>query len=108
MINEIEQIAHEMIRLNSQVYDAILSEKDLNILENALINIEYIQNNINNLLHETSLISATNTNESIQIVTKIHQLLTELGTTVEIIHELSSKFVCNYRYEWNLIKTNQA
>jgi phosphonate transport system ATP-binding protein len=30
MINEIEQISHAMITLNSQVYGAILSEKDLN------------------------------------------------------------------------------
>lgn len=41
MINEIEQISHAMIILNSQVYGAILSEKDLNLLEKDLIKINF-------------------------------------------------------------------
>ena len=108
MIKEIEQIARAMLTLNSQVYGAILSEKDLKTLEKALIKIKSSQDNINNLLHEASLISITNTNESIQIVTKIHQLLTKLGTSTEKIYTLLDKFVCHYREEWNIIKTNQA
>jgi hypothetical protein len=108
MIKEIEQISHEMIKLNAQVYGAILSETDLKALEKSLIKIKSSQDNINNLLHEASLISITNTNELIKIVTKIHQLLTDLGTSVETIYELSDKFVCNYRDEWNIVKTNQA
>jgi|GEM_PF-5040464 len=108
MIKEIEQISHELITLNNQVYGAILSEKDLCTLKNALTTIQCIQNNINNLLHKASAISITDTSETREVLSKIHQLLTELGTTVETIEALSSKFVCNYRDEWNILKNNQA
>ena len=108
MINEIEQISHAMITLNSQVYGAILSEKDLNLLEKDLIKIKFIQENINDLLHQSSLISIANTKELTEIVTKIYELLAELGTTFETIHEFLRKFVCNYEEEWNIINTNQA
>lgn len=108
MIKEIQQLSRELIILNSQVYGAILSEKDLNLLEEALIKINFIQENINNLVSQASLISIANTKELTEIVTKIYDLLTELGTTVGTIEELSSKFVCNYRDEWNILKKNQA
>lgn len=108
MIKEIQQISQEMLTLNSQVYGAILSEKDLNLLKEALIKIKFIQENVNNLLDQASLISMTDTKELPNSVTKMYELLTELGTTVEVIYELSSKFVCNYREEWNILKTNQA
>ena len=108
MIKEIQQISQEMLTLNSQVYGAILAEKDLIILEEALIKINLIQKGINTLLDEASLISVADTKKSTAVVTKIYELLAELGTTVEIIHSLSTKFVCNYREEWNIIKTNQA
>jgi hypothetical protein len=107
MIKEIEQIANAMITLNSQVYGAILSEKDLNILEKSLRKIKSIQNHIHNLLQESSLVSVTNDND-LKEITNIHKLLIELGTAAEEIEELSSKFVCNYEEEWNIIKTNQA
>lgn len=108
MINEIQKISQELITLNSQVYDTILSEKNLNLLQESLIKINFIQENINNLLHQSSLISITSTKELTEIITKIYKLLTELGKTVETIEELSSRFVCHYRDEWNITKTNQA
>ncbi len=108
MIKEIQQISQEMLTLNSQVYGAILSEKDLTTLEEALIKIKLIQEGINNLLDKTFLISSANTKESTEIVTKIYELLAELGTIIETIKEFSRKFVCNYREEWNIINTNQA
>lgn len=108
MIKEIQQISQELIILNSQVYGAILSEKDLTTLEEALIKIKLIKENINNLLDETSLISVADTKKSTETATKIYELLAELGTIVETIKEFSRKFVCNYREEWSIIKTNQA
>jgi hypothetical protein len=108
MIKKIQQIAQEMIKLNSQVYDTVLSKKDLKKLEQALITIQLNQNNINNLLHEASLIPITNSHELIKIITNIHQSLSQLGTSAEQIYALLDKFVCNYREEWNIIKTNQA
>ncbi|HSC25221.1 MAG TPA: hypothetical protein VLB80_03345 [Candidatus Babeliales bacterium] len=108
MIKEIEQISQELVILNSQVYGAILSEKDLILLEEALVKIKFIQENINNLLEQASLTSITNTKGLTNIVTKIYELLTELGITFETIHELLRKFVCNYEEEWNIIKTNHA
>jgi len=107
MIKEIRQISQELMILNSQAYGAILSEKDLNLLEGALIKIKFIQGDINNLLNQTSLTSIENT-ESINVVTKLYELLTELNDMVKKIEELSNKFVCQYREEWNIIKTNQA
>lgn len=108
MIKEIKEISQEMIELNSQVYGTILSKKDLKKLEQALIGIQLNQNNINNLLREASLTSTSNPNELITIITNIHQSLYQLGIFTEKIYTLLDKFVCNYREEWNIIKTNQA
>lgn len=108
MIKEIQQISQEMLTLNSQIYGAILSEKDLIALEEVLIKIKLLQENINSILDQASLISMTDTKKSNAMVTKLYELLTELGIMVEKVYDFSDKFVCNYREEWNIIKTNQA
>jgi hypothetical protein len=108
MIKEIEQISREMLTLNSQVYGAILSEKDLIWLEKALVKIRFIKETFNNILEQASLTFTTNTKESTIAVTKIYELLTELDAIFNKMEELSSKFVCNYREEWNIINKNQS
>ena len=72
-----QQISQEMLTLNSQVYGAILSEKDLNLLKAALIKIKFIQENVNNLLDQASLISMTDTKKSNEVVTKLYEFYTE-------------------------------
>lgn len=107
MIKEIQQISNKMIILNSQVYNAILSKEDLNLLKNALTNIQSIQNDINFLLDKTSFIASTEIKSS-KILINIHQLLSQLGIEINTIYTLMDKFVCNFREEWHIIHQNQA
>ena len=80
----------------------------MHILKNNLTTIESTKNDINNLLDEASLLSSTNTEQLITILTKIHRLLPQQATAVESIATLTDKFICNYRKEWDIIQKNLA
>ena len=108
MIKEIQKISKEMVTLNDNVYGAILSAEDLQILENNIIIIKSVQKNINSLIDKAFFISSTNTDQLIISLTKIYQLLSQQAIAVEAITALSDKFICNYREEWNIIQKNVA
>jgi hypothetical protein len=108
MIKEIEEIAKEMIALNNQVYGTIIPTEELYILKKNLITIKSIQKNINRLLIESSFFSATDKDQIIVILIKIHQLLSQLAITIENIATLMNKFVCDYDKKWNIVQKNIA
>ena len=108
MIKEIQEITKKMMFLNTLVHGAILSEEDLYVLENAIMAMSKIQNEVNCLLHNASLIPITNTNELTIILTKIHQLFSQLAVAIDIVYTLSIKFVRNYEEEWDAVRKNTA
>lgn len=106
MFKEIQAISQEIITLNSQVHGTVLSTKNLLSLKKNWANIELIKKNINHLLDEISLTSETNTDEILRLLSQTKQLVSQLGKSIEKIHALMDKLVCNYRDQWEKIHRN--